>query len=322
VPIDDCPAGRPELRAWLAAIIADPPPLVRASLRLRVGLDGTRGLWLDADRAALAAVTQADSGLGAWAARMVAAGVVLEVGQRQEAVARGASGGLERVLATRRAWSNTWVGRNPWPLLTRLSDFAQPSPEGNRALLDAVLEAVQATGERRWLELGAGAGNMTLPLLAAGYVVRAVELDVAALGENLAAARAIPPRRLDAAGRALIAGLDGCEPRVGSLDRGREVAGWLIGEPRARGAAGEPIRAVLADPPRSGLGAFGEALGGLSRTLRPRVIVYVSCWHTALVRDARLLELQGYRLANARGVEQFRDSPEVEWVTVWRDARA
>jgi hypothetical protein len=321
VPVDDCPAGRREVRAWLAEVASDPPPLAVGSLRLRVAVDGTRGLWLDADRAALATITEAGAPLGGWVARRLAGGAVVEFGQRREAALPGPDGVPRLGVARRRPWGTTFIGGRPWPLATRLADFSQPSPEGNRALLAAVLAAVASASERRWLEVGAGAGNMTLPLLAAGCSVRAVELDTGALAENLEAVRQRGASGLDAAGRALQAGVGRCEPRVGSLDRASEVASWLIGDARATGEAREPIRAVLADPPRSGLGAFGAALGGLSRTLRPRVIVYVSCWHAALVRDAICLQQQGYRLVEARGVEQFSDSPEVEWVTVWRDVK-
>jgi 23S rRNA (uracil1939-C5)-methyltransferase len=322
VPVEDCPAGSPEVRALLREVVASPPPVARGSLRLRVGLDGVRGLWLDADREVLRDLARAGSPLARWAEATLRAGIVLEVGQRHEALALDdgrpdQAVGLRRVAALRRPWGQTYVRGRPWPLLTRLGDFSQPSPEGNRALLAAVLDLARATGETRWLELGAGAGNMTLPLLAEGFAVRAVEPDVTALGENLAAWSS-------GLGKRHSGGV--CEPRVGSLDRASEVGSWLIGPApgtNSRGSAdSKAFRAVLADPPRSGLGAFGAALGGLSRTLRPRVILYVSCWHAALVRDAAVLTRQGYRLVEAVGVEQFRDSPEVEWVTLWRDASA
>ena len=76
-------------------------------------------------------------------------------------------------------------------------------------------------------------------------------------------------------------------------------------------------RPAWADPPRAGLGAFLGTLEGVRTSLRPRSVVYVSCWLEALGRDAARLEGLGYRLRDAVGVEQFPDTPQREWLTLW-----
>ncbi len=312
VPIGNCPAAAPAVRAWLRDLIDDPPPLPRASIRLRVAPEGSpkpglKGLWIDADRDVLADLTRPGSAGAAWAQRQLDAGVVLEVGQRSEALAMGPPGSLVRRPASRHPWFLTRAGHGRLPLETRIADFTQPSVAGNLLLLDVVAREVAAHQGDAWVELGAGAGNMTLSLLLLGRRVRAIELGTEALEHNLARFRERLGRG-QAKGRGATA-LAACEPRAGSLGHPREVGSWLLGH-----------GAVLADPPRSGLGAFAEALPTLSPGLRPSVIVYVSCWLDALSGDAKRLEAAGYRLVRATGVEQFRDSPEVEWVTVWAPA--
>jgi tRNA/tmRNA/rRNA uracil-C5-methylase (TrmA/RlmC/RlmD family) len=70
--------------------------------------------------------------------------------------------------------------------------------------------------------------------------------------------------------------------------------------------------AVVADPPRAGLGKAGvRAVAG---TRAPRVVL-VSCDAGALGRDAGLLARAGYRLVHATLVDQFVGTPHVEVVT-------
>jgi 23S rRNA (uracil1939-C5)-methyltransferase len=75
--------------------------------------------------------------------------------------------------------------------------------------------------------------------------------------------------------------------------------------------------AVVADPPRAGLGPAGvRAIAG---TRAPKVAL-VSCDAGALGRDARLLGLVGYRLVTATVVDVFPHTPRVEVVSRFEKA--
>ncbi len=76
--------------------------------------------------------------------------------------------------------------------------------------------------------------------------------------------------------------------------------------------------AILADPPRSGLGPFAEALNGLAPSLRPPHLVYVSCHVDALGRDAAVLARAGYRAVAVDGIDQFPHTPHAEVVLLLR----
>ena len=152
------------------------------------------------------------------------------------------------------------------------------------------MEHAAATHATRWLELGAGAGNLTLPL-SQGRHVRAVELDGEALRDNLARA----------GGAATV------EVVASSFTRAADVAVLVSGRD-----------AILADPPRSGLGPFADALAGLAPSLRPEHLVYVSCHLEALARDAATQARAGYRPVAVTGVDQFPHTPQAEWVVTFQ----
>jgi 23S rRNA (uracil1939-C5)-methyltransferase len=110
--------------------------------------------------------------------------------------------------------------------------FAQASAAGNRALIDEVVAAVAPAPGMRVLELFAGSGNFTRPLVAAGAEV--VASDIRA-----------------------------------PVDPGR--AEWRTGDAASvvKSLAGERFDAVLLDPPRTGA---KEAVSALAAVDAPRVI--------------------------------------------------
>ena len=114
----------------------------------------------------------------------------------------------------------------------------------------------------RWLELGSGIGNFTLPLAKLGAEVTAVELDPFA---NLVLDRAV-----------LEAGLTGKVQirRMSFQHSSPELKEALTG------CAGH-----YADPPRSGLRNFPGLLEESSGE-RPAHFVYVSCFAESMVEDA------------------------------------
>jgi len=287
VDMASCALVVPALGAWLTEVRRHPLPIARASMRLRVGADGLRGIWIDCAHVDVKALLDHASWLLALAALSPAP--VIELGPKARRVlvrdARVALG--ESPLE---AWSQTFAGAGALPLYTSVRAFSQPGAAPNRALVSAVSEAVLDTYGKRVLELGAGAGNLTLPLLAAGLTVRAVELDGAALARS-----------------AREAGLDArLEISASSFERAEDIAMLVCG-----------IDAILADPPRQGLGRFIDGLGRLSRGLRPPHMVYVSCHPEALAKDSARLAALGYDLVGISGIDQFPWTAHAEWVATF-----
>lgn len=83
----------------------------------------------------------------------------------------------------------------------------------------------------------------------------------------------------------------------------------------AAGAAGGPFDAVIADPPRAGLGR--EVRAWLA-SARPRTVVYVSCNPVTLARDLGELARGGYAVDDLRLFDFYPQTSHVESVAVLR----
>jgi 23S rRNA (uracil1939-C5)-methyltransferase len=79
-------------------------------------------------------------------------------------------------------------------------------------------------------------------------------------------------------------------------------------------ARGEPLAAVIADPPRTGMSR--EALDGIVAH-RPARAIYVSCDVATLARDARRLVDAGYAVSRIDAFDLFPNTPHVETVVVF-----
>lgn len=169
--------------------------------------------------------------------------------------------------------------------------FRQVNPEGNRLLVQAVVEAVGSGGPV--LELFCGAGNFTLPLLQRGLKVSAVEGQASALANLRQAAEAA-----------------GVSPRLATYntDLFNEVALARL----AKDVAPNRWRSALLDPPRTGA---TKAVQWLARLAIPRVI-YVSCDPATLARDLRRLAEYGYHLSHVQAFDLFPQTAHVETLAV------
>ncbi len=170
--------------------------------------------------------------------------------------------------------------------------FLQATGGGEKALVDAVLAAIEALAEttgkpaRIVADLFSGAGAFAFPLARAGLHVHAVDSDVPLL-RAVTAARGIH--------------------RIAVEQRDLFIRPLTAAELR-------PFDAVVFDPPRAGARAQAEELARSSVPL----VVAVSCNPSTFARDARILAGGGYRLQRVTPVDQFLWSPHLELVAVFR----
>lgn len=166
--------------------------------------------------------------------------------------------------------------------------FLQASPEGEAAIIAAVLEGLpeKLPAKARIADLYAGIGTLSFPLAARG----------------------------------MVAAYEGAAEAVTALDGGARASGLRVKAAR-RDLARQPLlapelapfAAVVLDPPFAGAAA---QMPLLARAKVPRVI-YVSCNPVALSRDAAVLAASGYRLVSARLIDQFLWSAQIEAVAVF-----
>jgi len=279
VDIERCPLLTPPLQEWLTAFRATIPKHAdKIAVRLRVAPDGKRGVWLRLGHEA----TKMWLDEGHWWEGLREQAQV-EVGERLKPLL--AQGKLGKRAALH-PWFATFTGEDlvPTPLYGHVGSFTQTGFAPNRVLVAAVRSQLPATPGRA-LELFAGLGNFTLPLASWGWEVESFELRP----------HAATAMRLSLEGRPWA-------QRV------------RFGTGNHYGATLPPMEGydlLLADPPRSGMGA--PLLDALAAS-GPAALIYVSCDTATFAADGLALARGGYRLQHVTGVDQFPHTRRMEWV--------
>ena len=169
--------------------------------------------------------------------------------------------------------------------------FLQATRSGQDYIVAGVLAGLQTLAPpARLLDLFAGSGTLTLPLVAAGYRLHAVEGDpaaTAALGEVIAQypalAASLTVTRRDLVKQPLLA---------------HEFS---------------PYDGVILDPPRVG----AEAQVTQIAKSETQQVIYVSCGPESFARDASILSASGFEMTSLQPVDQFVWSPHVELVAAF-----
>lgn len=167
-------------------------------------------------------------------------------------------------------------------------NFAQANQAVNIALVDQVLSFLApALRGGRILDLYSGAGNFSLPLAKAGAEVTAVELDkrLVALGKENAKRYRLAER---------------IEFVEGDVEK-------FLGNRRR---TDQSYSAILADPPRSGLGTVTSLIP------QAPYLVLVSCHLASFVRDAKLLQERGWNIEQITPFDMFAQTSHVEIATL------
>lgn len=165
--------------------------------------------------------------------------------------------------------------------------FLQATAAGEAAIREVMMEAADGVGRR--LDLFAGVGTLSLPLVTGGPVVARDGDPVALFALRVAADQAGLGTQLKTEVRDLFA----------RPVEGREFDG---------------VDLAVFDPPRAGAKAQAEALAAS----QVATVVAVSCNPATFARDAAILIAGGYRLDRLRPIDQFLWSPHIELVAVFR----
>jgi 23S rRNA (uracil1939-C5)-methyltransferase len=190
--------------------------------------------------------------------------------------------GGDELTAGRRAFIHEEVAGRRFRISAR--SFFQPRPDGAEALIAAVAQLLgdAPSGERRLVDLYGGVG-LFAATVGSGWRVTLVE----------SSASAVADARVN---------LTGPTPQPRARVIRANVARWRP----------SPADAVVADPPRAGLGRQG--VRAIAATGAP-TLALVSCDAASLGRDTRLLRTAGYDFLRATIVDQFVGTPHVETVS-------
>lgn len=285
-----CPQLEVTLETFLKEFRSDLPRIKKGSVRLRVAVNGQRGIWLDLSNVDIKEILDS----GDWLDRHQ--NYYIEVGQKRKKAVK-----IDRWKLSEgepQAWSFSFLSSisQAIPLYSHISSFTQPGTQNNRVLIQQVLKIIKNINPSYVLELGAGSGNFTLPLMDLGVKVLALEMDF--YSENnfkvsLENAQKIVPTL----NKSLI------EWHVVDFTRVNRVL--PITE-------GKSIECLLVDPPRSGLGHFVK---DVLPKLNIENIIYISCFLESFKKDLVSLKELNYDLKDISIVDQFPHSPHAEFIT-------
>ena len=172
-------------------------------------------------------------------------------------------------------------------------DFTQVNSAINQQMVGQALRYLDLKREDRVLDLFCGLGNFTLPIARRCSTVTGIEGDLAMVKR--------------AKENALEHNIDNSDYFIADLTRSDPDAGWMR----------QQYDKILLDPPRSGA---LEIVQFISR-FNAKVIVYVSCQPSSLVRDSRIICENGYRLTHLGIMDMFPQTAHVESMAIFEQAR-
>ena len=167
-------------------------------------------------------------------------------------------------------------------------DFLQANGPLNQALVQQVVAQLDPQPGEAILELFAGLGNFSLPLVGQGAQVLALEGDAEMVARGNATAESN-----GVASQLCFQQVDLTQP-LGALGEQAAGAKWLL------------------DPPRSGAAMMMQEIG----RYQPQRVVYVACDPATLARDLGVLREQGYTLEALGIVDMFPHTQHIETLAV------
>jgi 23S rRNA (uracil1939-C5)-methyltransferase len=172
----------------------------------------------------------------------------------------------------------------------KATDFTQVNASINQQMVRQALDLLELDAADRVLDLFCGLGNFTLPLARRVQQVTGVEGDEAMVQR--------------ARENAQEHGIDNSEYFAADLTKIDGSERWMK----------QRYDKILLDPPRSGALEIVQKI----KPLKARVIVYVSCQPSSLVRDAKELIDAGYVMTHFGLMDMFPQTAHVESMAVFR----
>ncbi|QDK37842.1 class I SAM-dependent RNA methyltransferase [Bdellovibrio sp. NC01] len=285
VDLETCAQLSPALQEWLTEFRRFEWPVEKGSIRLRVGPDGQKGVWLDFANVDIKKILDEQTIL-----RGLLEVAFVEIGQRRKVpVWTGSEFKLKDPELN--VWFETWMGETPVDLYCHVASFTQPSLEANKIIASQITKWISQFTQSRVIEFGSGIGNLTLPALASASSVLACEIDALSLEGLEKTLERLPASLKDQVGKLQIHRGD-FQKKI--LNDFTEFDG------------------ILANPPRSGLMGFLDPLEKLNLQDRPKFFIYMSCFPESMAADLVKLKNFGYEMKECVIVDQFPQSTHFE----------
>ncbi len=282
--IDHCPLLSPALNQLFHKIKKIKIPVRKGSLRLRVSPTGQCGLWLDFANEDIRDLLAEKSTLQ----KFLDLGFV-EIGQRRKKLTPQ----FKLADPEFHPWTRTWSEGQTIELFSLVGSFSQSGDQANQLLIQELQSLLAQSTSLRWVEFGAGSGNLTFPTAGANRHVRALEF------EGLA--------------------LKGLQKTLQSHPEFENRIQLLQGDfQRKDQTVFQCDEGVLVNPPRSGLKKFLDPLLAMRDQDRPRDFIYISCYLQSFLEDSQRLKPAGHALADIAIVDEFPHSEHFEILSLWQ----
>jgi len=261
-------------------------PIQKGSFRLRTGVSGKTGIWLDFSNEDIKNLLASEKEL-----RSALQLGVVEVGQKRK-ILKDQSGVLKLKDPEFYEWFETCFQGQVHPLLSSVSSFTQPSRKANLMLMQILRDHYQSEKFQKAVEFGAGIGNLSLNFLDQCKELVAVENDpgaVEALKENF--------ERAGQSHKTEIQKKD--FQKVDDFDF-------------------KNCDFLILNPPRSGVGHFLTPL--IEGSQRPKNLFLMSCFLESWEKDSKTLLQSQYQLKRIMIFDQFPQTRHFEILSFWEQA--
>lgn len=289
VDIEVCAQLSPVLQEWLTEFRKIQWPVEKGSIRLRVGPQGQKGVWLDFANIDIKKILDEQTIL-----QELLKTAFVEIGQRRKVpVWTGSEFKLKDPELN--VWFETWMDGVSVNLHCHVASFTQPSLRANNLIASTISRWVGSYSNARVIEFGSGIGNLTLPALSTASSLMACEIDALSL-EGLEKSVQMLPADLKHHGEKLTIHRGDFQKKI--LKDFSEFDG------------------ILANPPRSGLMNFLNPLEELKADQRPLFFIYMSCFPESMAADLVKLKKCGYEIKECALLDQFPQSSHYEVLTL------
>lgn len=287
--IAECSQLSPALQNFLTDFRKISWPFNKASMRLRVGPNGQKGIWLDLANVDVKVLLDEQKIL-----HTLQEQAFVEIGQRRKTpVWTGTEFKLRDPQLN--VWFQTWMKDQAVSLYCHVASFTQPSLEANKLISQQIQSWLQAHSGIRVIEFGSGIGNLTFPALAASASLTACEIDALSLEGLQKSWDSLSPALKEQSGQL----------KIHQGDFQKKITQDF-----------KQFDLILANPPRSGLMGFIDSLSALSHEQRPEYFLYMSCFPESLARDLARLKEWGYEMKELSLLDQFPQSAHYEVLTL------
>ena len=275
--ISECLQYSPELQSIFTLFLKHPYPkdlkINKSSVRIRVGPNNQKGLWLDMANSDIKKILDEKNYL----ISLIKEGFIIELGQRKK-ILTFVDDKLKLKEPEVRVWFKTWDDQDiEHELFCHISSFTQPSWTSGRLLIQELRSTLKKNNPKHIVEFGAGIGFFSKLLSNAGAKLTILEVDQSS----------ILPLKKNLSDR-----LEKIDIKIGNYHKEK----FLLSHDFA-----------FVNPARSGLKNFAHDL----TNALPERVAYVSCFPDSMVSDLQILSSK-YEICNISIIDQFPQTRHYE----------